>query len=185
MDGRVGGLKFLTRNWAEKYKLSPVVIQTIWKDGKGLEPKLTKILDLIDMFIDKGDTVSLIGTSASGSLMLNAFVERKDVVNKVVNISGFLRQGNGTGLHSFAARTAGSKAFRESVLRFEAREPSLTDQDKKQILTVRPIFGDELVPADTVTIRGALNKTVPMIEHVLSIGTALILYDPVIVFLKT
>lgn len=185
MDGRIGGLKLLTRNWPKKYGLSPEVVQTIWKDGKGLEPKLTKILDLIDKFVDKGDTVSLIGTSASGSLMLNAFVERKNVVNKVVNISGFLRPGNGTGMHSFETRSAASKAFRESVLRFEKSEPSLTEQDRCKILTVRPMFGDELVPANTVTINGALNKTVPMIEHILSIATALVLYDPVIVFLKT
>ena len=57
-------------------------------------------------------------------------------------------------------------------------------QDRKKILTVRPFFGDELVPADTVVIQGALNKTVPMGEHVLSIATALILYRPVIAFLK-
>lgn len=185
MNGRIGGLKLLTKNWAKKYELYPEVVQTIWKDGKGLEPKLTKILDLIDNFANRGNTVSLIGTSASGSLMLNAFVERKNVVHKVVNIGGFVRPGNGTGMHSFETRSAASKAFRESVLKFEKSEPSLTNQDRRKILTVRPMLGDELVPANTVTINGALNKTVPMIEHVLGIATALIFYNPVIVFLKT
>lgn len=184
MDGKIEGIKFVTRNWAEKYGLHPEVVQTVWKDGQGLEPKLSKILALIDSLSNGGKVVSLVGTSASGSLMLNAFAERRDIVNKVVNVGGFLRQGHGTGMHSFETRSAASKAFRESILRFESLEPSLTEEDRKKILTVRPLLGDELVPAHTVTVSGAHNKTVPMGEHVLGIATALVLYNPVIAFLK-
>lgn len=184
MDGRIGGIQFVTKNWPEKYGLHPEVVQTVWKDGLGLEPKLSKILALIDSLSNGGKAVSLVGTIASGSLMLNAFAERRDIVNKVVNVGGFLRRGHGTGMHSFETRSVASKAFRESVLRFERLEPSLTEEDRKKILTVRPLLGDELVPAHTVTVDGALNKTVPMGEHILGIATALVLYNPVIAFLK-
>ncbi len=184
MDGKVDNLQFLTRNWQAKYGLTPDVMQVVWKDTEHLDVKLARITDTIDELAQRGDTVSLVGCSASGSLMLNAFIERKNVVHKVVNLDGFLRPGNSTGFRSFETRSAASIAFRESVFRFAELEQKLTVQDRKKILTVRPFFGDELVPADTVVIQGALNKTVPMGEHVLSIATALILYRPVIAFLK-
>lgn len=184
MDGKVGNLRFLTRNWRERYNLIPEITQIVWKDGLGLEPKLRKVTDLIDNFVKNGDTVSLVGCSASGSLMLNAFVDRKDVVHKVINLDGFLRPGTAKGFRSFEERGSKSLAFRESVLRFEKLESKLTSEDRKRILTVRPLF-DELVPPETVVIEGALNKQIPMVEHVLSIATALVLYDPVIMFLKS
>jgi hypothetical protein len=184
MDGRIEGLELITRNWPERYGLYPEVIQTIWKDKIGLEPKLKRVTDLIDSLVAKGNSISLIGTSASGSLMLNAFVERKGVVEKVINVGGFLRPGNEKGYRSFDERGAASIAFRESVLRFAKLESTLTAEDKKKILTVRP-YWDELVPPETVVIKGALNKKVPMVEHVLGIATAMILYDPVVMFLKT
>lgn len=183
LDGRVGGLKFVTAKWSQKYDLYPEVTQIIWKDKIGLLPKLKKITDKIDQLTNEGHMVSLIGTSASGSLMLNAFLERKSVISRVVNVGGFLRPGNETGLRNFKVRSAASISFRQSVERFEKFEPSLTLPDRKKILTVHPIY-DELVPPDTVTLKGALNEQVPMLEHVFGIALAMVLYDPVIKFLK-
>ena len=52
-------------------------------------------------------------------------------------------------------------------------------------MTVRAMFGDELVPPETATIKGAHNTKVPIFEHVLSIGMSLTLFSrPLIVFLK-
>lgn len=184
MDGRIDGLKFLTKRWHVKYNLSPEVVPVIWKDDERVEPKLRRITNLIDNFVDKEDMVSLIGCSASGSLMLNAFVERRDVVHRVINLDGFVRPGNVKGYRSFEERSAKSVAFRESVLRFEKLEPRLTLNDRKKILTVRPLF-DELVPPETVVIQGASNKQIPSVEHVLSIALGLVLYDPVISFLRS
>lgn len=51
-------------------------------------------------------------------------------------------------------------------------------------MTVRAMFGDELVPTDTTIIQGAYNTTVPTFEHVLSIGASLSIFSkPIIVFL--
>jgi hypothetical protein len=184
MDGKINGLKFLTRSWPERYNLFPEVTEIVWRDAEGLESKLNKVTNLIDNLIKNGNIISLIGCSASGSLMLNAFIERKDVVQKVINLDGFLRPGKAKGYRSFGERSAQSRAFRESVLRFERLEPELTLVDRKKILTVRPLF-DELVPPETVVVEGALNKQILMVEHVLSIATALIVYDPVIMFLES
>lgn len=184
MDGKIEGLKLVTKNWPERYGLYPEIEQIIWKNEIGLDPKLKQITDRIDKLIAEGNTVSLIGTSASGSLMLNAFIERKDSIEKVINVGGFLRPGERTGNRSFDVRSAASIAFRESVLRVASLESTLTDEDRKKILTVRPLW-DELVPPETVVIKGALNKQVPMVEHVLGIATAMTFYNPVIMFLKT
>lgn len=184
MDGKIGGLELVTKYWPQKYCLYPEVEQIIWKDGIGFAPKLKKITDLIDRLVSNGDTVSLIGTSASGSLMLNAFIERKGVVEKVINVGGFVRPGNRSGQRNFDERSAASIAFRESVLRFASLESILTPEDRKKILTVRPLW-DELVPPETVVIKGALNRQVPMVGHVLGIATAMVLYDPLIMFLKS
>ncbi len=184
MDGSTGGIQFLTRNWEKKFGFTAEILQITWKDTEHFAPKLSRILEVVDNHIDDGSLVSLVGCSASGSAMLNAFLERRDSVHKVVNIDGFLRPGKAKGIRSFERRSASSIAFRESVLRFTELEPSLTDEDRKKILTVRPMFGDELVPPDTVVVQGALNRTVPTGEHILGIATALVKHEPVILFLK-
>jgi len=183
LGGDLKNIFRLTKNWQEKYGLQPITVPIIWKDGKLFSPKLKQITDLIDRFANHGDEVSLVGCSASGSAMLNAFIERKDKIHRVVNNGGFLRPGNRTGYRSFEKRSAQSPAFRESVLRFVELEPTLAPADRAKILTVRPLW-DELVPPETVVISGAMNTTVPMIEHVLGLGLALVKYDPVIMFLK-
>src|SRR3989338_11293353 len=183
MDGRVNGIDWLTKNWPEKYGLQPIMVPIAWKDGEPFAPKLKQITDLIDRLADQGDQISLVGCSASGSAMLNAFMARKKQIYRVVNNGGFLRPGTAKGFRSFNQRTAASLAFRESVLRFAELEPTLTAADRAKILTVRPLW-DELVPPETVVISGAMNMTVPIIEHVLGLGLALVKYGPVIMFLN-
>jgi hypothetical protein len=52
-------------------------------------------------------------------------------------------------------------------------------------MTVRAMFGDELVPSDTTILIGAYNTMVPTPEHVLSIGATLTIFSkPLILFLK-
>lgn len=52
-------------------------------------------------------------------------------------------------------------------------------------MTVRAMFGDELVPPETTIVQGANNTVVPTPEHMLSIGAALTVFShPLIAFLK-
>lgn len=183
MNGNIEPIKFLTRNWQEKYGLTPEPIQITWKDSAPFQPKLKKIVDAIDEFVEKGDKVSLVGCSAGGPLMINAFIDRKNKVHRVANLSGFLRPGTAKGFRSFETRSAASIAIQEAVAKLNNLDKQLTDKDKEKILTVRPWF-DELVPGETVVIQGALNKTVPMFEHVLGISLSLVKYNPLIMFLK-
>ncbi|EKD67425.1 MAG: hypothetical protein ACD_48C00415G0001, partial [uncultured bacterium] len=78
-----------------------------------------------------------------------------------------------------------SQSFAQSVQLFESREHVLSNKDRQNIMTVHALFGDELVPADTTTLRGAYNTVVPTLEHVFSIAMSLTLFSrPLITFLK-
>lgn len=178
-------LEWAVRNW-KSYGLKPVVYSVGWRDGENsFEPKLHRLIEAIDGFIENGDSVSLVGTSAGGSAVLNAFMERKDSINKVVNVCGRLRVGPISGFRSFALKTRSSMAFADSVRLCERGLNSLSEVDLKKVMTVRPMFGDELVPSETTILHGALNTKVPTPEHMLSIGAALTVFSsPIINFLK-
>ncbi|PJE62393.1 hypothetical protein COU88_05240 [Candidatus Roizmanbacteria bacterium CG10_big_fil_rev_8_21_14_0_10_39_6] len=178
-------LEIMTLHW-KKHGLMPYVHSVGWRNNKdSFGIKLQELVSLIDHFLKRKDTVSLVGTSAGGSAALNAFFKRKRVIHRVVSICGRSRLGPTAGFRSFANMTKTSPAFAESVRMCDKREKSLTEADKKKIMTVRAQIGDELVPPETATISGALNIQVPMVEHVLSIGSALTLFSkPIIDFLK-
>lgn len=177
-------LSWATNHW-RKYGLVPIVYTIGWKDkGENFEPKLNTLLEMIDQYAKDGDRVSLVGCSAGGSAVLNAFFERKNVVHRVISVCGRLTRGGQQGFRSFETRTASSPSFAKSVQLFESREELFSDNDRQKIMTVRALFGDELVPADTTILRGAYNTVVPTPEHVLSIGMALTLFSrPLITFL--
>ena len=177
-------LIWITKHW-RKYGFDPIVYSIGWHDSEqGFIPKLDRLLEFIDKLYEEGNVISLVGTSAGGSAVVNAFTKRKRKIASVVNICGRLRVGTHKGIHSFEARTAPSPAFAESVHMCEQEIEAFTLDDKKRILTIRPLFGDELVPANTVTIDGANNVVIPSGEHVLSIALALsLLFAEVIGFL--
>jgi hypothetical protein len=177
-------VQFLIEHW-KIYGLNPIIYSVGWRDGESqFLPKLYKLLSLIDKLKRNGDTVSLIGTSAGGSAVLNAFFERKNVIHKVINICGRLRTGPIKGFRSFKSKTSSSPTFAQSVILAESREPFLNLNDRKKIMTVRSMFGDELVPPETTNIDGAHNIRVPMIGHVMSIGAALTIFSkPIVEFL--
>ena len=177
-------LEWATRHW-RNHGLEPLVHSVDWYEGD-FQPKLQKLVGLIDELTGKGNIVSLVGASAGGSAALNAFIEKKDVVHRVVNVCGRLKTGTHTGFRSFESRTASSPAFAQAVKLFESREETLTDRDRQKIMTVRAMFGDELVPGDTTVVRGSYNTQVPTPEHIFSIGAALTVFSkPVILFLKS
>jgi hypothetical protein len=173
------GIRWATKHW-KKYGLDVVCFPSGWQTDEDFQDKLKRLISLIEKFIGEGDKVSLVGTSAGGSLVLNAFLKRRKEISKVVNICGRLRKGNEKGFRSFKTRTQSSNSFRESVQSFERRESLLTVSDRKKIMIITPKYGDELVPYDTAILAGAYNLKIPTIEHVFSIGIALRFFKPIL-----
>lgn len=171
-------------NFYRKYGLEPVVHNMWWRKGeKHFEPKLQKLIKLIDSLSKMGDKVSLVGTSAGSSAVMNAFIARKKKIYKVISVCGRLKQGEEKGFRSFEAKTASSLAFKESILMFEKSEPKLTKEDRKKMMTISAVF-DELVPGNTSRIKGATNNQIKSVEHMFSIWMGLSFYPPLIKFLQ-
>jgi hypothetical protein len=178
-------LSLATRHW-RRYDLEPVIHSIGWHDEKKFQSKLQIFVSMIDEFVKNGDRVSLVGCSAGGSAVLNAFLKRKTKVHKVINVCGRLQKGVEQGYRSFTSRTASSPAFAESVKLVEQQEQFLSTRDRKRIMTVRPLWYDEVVPEKTAMLSGAYNTIVPIPGHVFGITMALTLFSrPLITFLKS
>lgn len=177
-------MSLVTKFWMF-YGIDPVVHTVGWYRGKEFKPKLEDLTEHIDLLINQGRTVSLVGCSAGASAAMNAYLQRRNKIAAVVNVCGRLRKGSREGYRSFESRTKSSPPFRQSVLKFEKSEHLLKKADRKKIMTIRARFGDELVPSETVPIEGAYNTSVPFIEHTFSISLSLTLFaKPLLDFLK-
>lgn len=183
VDG-VKNIEWATRHW-RKYGLEPIVHSVGWRDGeRDFVPKLQRLVGLIDELSSKNNKISLVGTSAGGSVVVNAFYERRNVVHRVINVCGRIRKGQQKGFRSLTKRAVSSPSFAQSVELCEKRLEELSGKDRKKIMTVRAMFGDELVPGDTTILKGARNIRVPTPEYLLSIGAALTIFSkPLILFL--
>ena len=158
------GYEFLINGW-RVYGVIPHVHRVGWHDGESFKSKLKKLVAEVNHYLNKGNLVSLVGGSAGGSAVLNALLEQPKI-NAVVNLCGRLRAGeNVSPSLKFAARN--SPSFKESILLFERVEPKMTHESRKKVLNLIPIY-DELVPKSTAYLKGASNKTLPSVEHVLS-----------------
>ena len=184
LGDQVRKITLLTRHF-RRHGLEPIVYNIGWNDARAdFAPKLNRLVHLIDQLAKKGSRVSLIGASAGGSAVLNAFIKRKKVVCKVISISGILRPSSEKGIRSFHTRTLFNRPFAQSVQLCAKNEDRLLQSDRKRIMTIYPKFGDELVAPDTVTVPGATNIRVPSAEHVISIALALTVFSkPIIDFL--
>ena len=186
LGDETSAIRLFTNHW-RSHGLEPVIHSVGWHDDKNnFKSKLQNIVKLIDKFSKEGSTVSLLGVSAGGSAVLNAFIEQKDRIHRVVNICGRLRAGTQKGFRSFEARTSSSPAFAQSIILCESSESKLSKSDRSKVMTVRAMFGDELVPSDTAVLKGAYNTRIPTPEHIFSIGMALtILSKPIILFIQS
>lgn len=163
--------RFMVKSW---WRMFPNEIHVFgWRDkGAKLIDKQNSLLQRIDDLAKDGRKVYLVGTSAGGSAVLNAFMARRSVVSGVVNVCGRLREG--VGVRPTLKRAAcTSEIFAQSVKSCESDLNSLTNSDLKKILTISPIY-DEIVPTSTVGIEGATNIIVPTFFHGVGIRCSII-----------
>ena len=166
--------KLAVRGW-KRYGIIPYIFDAKWKiEENGFQSKLDSALNLIDSFKSKNSRISIIGNSAGSSFALNLFNERKRQISKVIVNCGRVRDGDWPWF-TFTQATKSSPSFKESVIRAQKIERTFTNNDRQKILTLRPLF-DEIVPPQTVSIRGANNVTIPSIEHAISIALNLTLF---------
>lgn len=170
--------------WWKRQGIRIIIFETKWKSNESFENKLKRLIVLIDKE-SINNKVSLVGTSAGGSLVINVYRERPNQINKVITVCSRLKKGENDGFRGFEARTKGYPAFKESVIETEKVIGLLRKEEKQRIMTIRALFGDELVPAKTATISGAKNTAVFSGEHTISIAASLTIFsNPIVRFIK-
>src|SRR5437763_1841073 len=116
---------FLMSIWC-LYGLRCHVHEMPWS-GDGLyELKLQLLLDRIDCYADKGDKVSLMGASAGASAAINAYMERRNKISKVILICAKIN-----GPETVSNKTyAKNPAFKTAMYALQTNLKKLTKDDK-------------------------------------------------------
>jgi hypothetical protein len=168
----------------EKHGLIPIVESANWETSETFQEKLQRYSFLVNELHLRNNKIDILGTSAGGSLALLLFHQNQDKISKAINLNGRLRVGD----YKFRSLDFASRnlfSFKESVLAFEKIESELSDDERKRILTIRALI-DEVVPRDTVFVRGAKNINSFIPEHALCIGLSLLDFDrKIISFLQS
>lgn len=143
-----------------------------WNGDEPFEPKLKRLLAQIDSYTEAGDNVSLLGFSAGASAVLNAFAKRRDAVTSVICVSGKLNRPSGASNYFQQ-----NPAFKESLFLLQHNLESLSEADKRRILTLNPLL-DSVVPLQDAVIPGVKRWRTFSFSHVMSIAVTLTLYAP-------
>lgn len=139
-----------------------------WADNESFGPKLDRILADIDRYIKPDNQVSLIGVSGGASAAINAYAARKQSVHRVVCVCGKIDN-----LQTISeTRFKQNPAFKGSVDLLPDSLASLSNEDRQQILSLRPIRDGVVSPNDTI-IEGAHQGLMLSVGHGFSIFYAL------------
>lgn len=166
-------VRLLTWHW-KLFGITPIIHIAPWKGKETFKPKLTRLVHYIDQLSQGGNGVSLVGMSAGGGIVVNAFYQRKGKVNAVVNISGRLQIGKDIN-PSLDKAAFGYPAFKECIIMCDEIQKKLKQNERKRVLTIRGIF-DEIVPLSTIHLEGGKNIQIPAVEHNVTIAMALVFY---------
>lgn len=140
-----------------------------WSDSRPFQEKFEDFLESIDTQTKLTGRVSLIGTSAGASAVINAYAARKEVIDHVVCISGKLNNPQ-TIANSFEQYPS----FEGSLGMLAASFSLLDEDDRSRILSLHPLH-DGIVPIEDTRIEGAHEGVIPVVGHMASIAYALTL----------
>ena len=147
------------RAW-RRFGIVPHLFQMNWADKEDFAPKLERLLALIDELAADGK-VSLVGASAGGGAVLNAFAQRKKVVSGVVTIAGKFDYPETVGVPVVRK----NPAFVQSMAMVKTSRASLDASDLQRIMSVYPI-ADESVPVRESKLPGTVQKKVWVLGHI-------------------
>ncbi len=130
-----------------------------WSTGRKFETKLNKLLARIDALTEQGYKVSLVGSSAGGSAVVNALALRPNI-HAAVGICGVMN----TNLPIHPRYFRKNRAFQGSVEQLPKSLEKLGAEERHRIMSIRPLW-DPVVWRRSTIIRGALHKRVWSIGH--------------------
>jgi len=171
-DDNFGGQKQVVQ-WWRLYGITGRYMPMHWADGQPLEAKLTTVLDAIDKLSTASNEIVLIGASAGASVALLAYAERRKQVAAVVCICGKIN-------HPQTVRPAvysRNPAFKQAMQRLQSILPSLTDDDRRRVLSLHALH-DTVVPVPDTIIPGAQHGAIWAVGHALGIIHSLLFGVP-------
>jgi pimeloyl-ACP methyl ester carboxylesterase len=172
-DDKPRGQRWLVKSW-RCYGVKPIFCQLNWGDGQPFAPKLAKIIKLIDEQASAGNQVALVGASAGGGAVINAFAARKSKVAGVVVICGKINQPESID-KSYRRR---SPAFAESAYSVQKSLDHLDfNKDRTRILS-RYAWFDPVIPAKDSQVAGGRNQAIFSFGHATTIARELSIGAP-------
>lgn len=151
-----------------------------WIDSEPWEPKFARLLRRIDDLAAQGWAVALVGASAGGSAVINAYAERSNLLVGCVVISGKINHPDTIGMQYLQRYPS----FVTSAKACPAALDRLTASDRARLLS-RYSQDDSIVPPADSHIPGALNQIASPRGHLLTIATQITLGAPSFIrFLK-
>ena len=151
------------------YGVEPELFQMNWADKRPWQVKFDQLLGRIDELSGQGHNVALVGASAGGGAVVNAYAARKDKVVGVVTISGKIHRPDKIG----SRYRKNNSSFVESAYAVPDSLEKLSPQDREHILCRFGLF-DEIVPVNESRIDGAKNLYAPTLFHGPSIAFQLL-----------
>jgi len=138
-----------------------------WAGAESYESKHARLLAHIDEITARGHAVSLVGVSAGASGAINAYVERKDVVAKLVYICGKINYPEAVGQKVYDE----NPAFRAALTQLQDNLLRLTDSDKARMLSLYA-KNDSSVPYEHTIIPGVAERQLAVSGHARGIVVA-------------
>lgn len=167
------GQKFLIKLWRRRFNVSAECFIVGWVDQKSsLQSKLTQLHNKITAAKQKGYTVSLVASSAGGSLAINALARYHKDIDRIAIICGALAGADKIAPEAYVL----NPMFKESMYALPASFAKLTPAIRRTILSVKPRH-DSIVDPKYQYIKNAPVLQMPTSGHVYSIVIALTRYS--------
>lgn len=178
-DSRISGQRLAVRIW-RIWGVHAEVLQMNWADKESWQQKRDRLLNRIDELLQSGEPLALVGTSAGGSAVINAYAARKSRLVGCVLICGKVNHPETLG--DWHRRNV--PAFVDSANECAEALQTLDTPDRRRIQS-RYAIRDGIVPKQDSHVNGAHNKTVPSIGHIYTIATQITFGAPLFLrFLK-
>ena len=156
------------------------IFQMNWADDVAWKKKFNALLKRIDGLYAKGEKIALVGISAGGSAVINAYAARPNKIVGVACIAGKINQPEKIGPRYHNR----NPSFVESAKNSPLSVDKLTEAQRSKILSRYGVF-DPLVSKTDSRVPGARNRLSPTIGHVMTIAYQITIGAPSLLhFLK-
>ena len=159
-DGRSSLLDIIIDTWWRFKGKRLERFSVNWYSARNIDDLTSAVVRKIELLSNKSSHVVVIGSSAGGSLAINALCTSNKRNLYAVVSRGRLKRGifRPSDTSSLENRSRKSKAFHDSVIKAEHNINQIKKKKKKRILLLLPLT-DRIVPIDTMLIDGVTTHT--------------------------